>query len=223
MISADSVIQEVLENKPDFVPEFLKTVLQIKTGGYGEGDTLLGVKIPTLKKIAQKYKDISLDELEKLIKSRYHEVRYLSLIILNKKFKKAPLDVLNMYLNNLKYVNNWDLVDISAYNIVGKYCIASGDNDVIYKLSESENLWKNRIAIVATYEFIKNENFFLTLELCEHFLDHEHHLIQKACGWMLREISKRSPEIVVDFIRTHQNISSIMKSYALEYLRKMSS
>ncbi len=131
-----------------------------------------------------------------------------------------PNETLKIYLGNISYVNNWDLVDLSAYHILGKYCLTSGNNNLIYELSNSDDLWKNRIAIIATYEFIKHYNFFLTLELCEHFIDHEHDLIRKACGWMLREISKRSPDLVIDFIRTHQNISHITKSYAMEYIRK---
>jgi 3-methyladenine DNA glycosylase AlkD len=111
-------------------------------------------------------------------------------------------------------------VDISSYKIVGSYCLSIGDTDIIWELADSTNMWENRIAIVSSWAFIKANSFTLTLNLCEHFLNHEHHLIHKACGWMLREISKRDPFIVIEFINDHK-VSSITKSYALEIIRKM--
>ena len=112
------------------------------------------------------------------------------------------------------------MVDCSAPHIIGKYACITGDTSPVYQLANSDNLWKNRISIVATLALIKTGNFMPTIELCEKFINHEHHLIHKACGWMLREISKCNPDIVVEFIKDHQDISSIMKNYALEWIRK---
>lgn len=214
------IISEILAQKPDVFPEFVRKVLQTQPGGYGYGDTLCGTRIPILRKIAKKYSDISLTICEKLLQNELHESRFVALIILIYKFKKFPKEVLDVYLKNTKYVNNWDLVDCSAHHILGKFSIDNGDMNKILKLSNSDNLWENRISIVSTWAFIKANHFMLTFDICEKFINHEHHLIHKACGWMLREISKKDPIVVVEFLNDHKNIPSIMKSYAMEWIRK---
>lgn len=222
MVHGD-VISEIISSKPDEVPELFITALQIKPGGYGDGDMLCGTSYPKLRKIAKKYASIPYDECEKLLQNRLHEARFVALIILKHKFFSDMKYVESLYLKNVQYVNNWDLVDCSAHYIVGEYARVMNCNTHVYQLANSDNLWENRISVVATFALIKAENFVLTIELCEKFRTHEHHLIHKACGWMLREISKREPNIVIEFIQNHQNIPGVMKNYALEWIKKRKS
>ena len=217
---ASRIIERIhAEAPPVVLPVFIRA-LQIRPGGYGEGDELCGVKVPTLRKIAKDNRDIPLEAVEVLLASKLHDARFVALVILCMKFRQAPKDVLDVYLRNVRHINNWDLVDCSAPHIVGAFCLTSGEHDVITRLADADNFWKNRIAIVATLAFIKTEQFVLTLGLCERFIHHEHHLIHKACGWMLREVSKRAPELVIDFLQEHQDLSSITRSYATEWMRK---
>jgi 3-methyladenine DNA glycosylase AlkD len=137
-------------------------------------------------------------------------------------FAKEPADVFQMYIKNTKFINNWDLVDVSAHKICGAYCLQSGNSDVIWCLAKSDNLWENRIAMVSTLSFIKSGNLALTIDLCKHFLSHRHHLMHKACGWMLRELGKRDQTLLLNFVNSH-NLPSIMKSYALEIVKKSQS
>lgn len=216
----DEVVSEILAHKPKVIPKVFTTALQIKPGGYGEGDVVCGTRYPQLRKIAKVYAGIPYNECEKLLQNELHEARFVALIILKHKFSSDMNRVKSSYLDNVQYVNNWDLVDCSAPHIIGKYVCIIGDSAPIYQLSNSNNFWENRIAIVATLPLIKSGNFTLTVELCDKFITHEHHLIHKACGWMLREISKHAPDITIEFIKEHQNISSIMKNYALEWIKK---
>ena len=216
----DDVIAEILKSKPEIVPKIYIVSLQIKPGCYGEGDTICGTSVPKLRHIAKKFHDIHLSDCEKLLQHKLHEARFVALMILRHRFKNCPNDVVSQYLKNVIYVNNWDLVDCSAPYIIGQYALMTKDNSIIDDLSESDNFWKNRIAVVATLAHIKTGNFIPTINLCSKYIRHKHHLVQKACGWMLREISKKDPNIVLEFIADHQEISSIMKSYALEWIRK---
>ena len=173
-----------------------------------------------LRKIAKSNRSVSFKTCEKLLKQPLHEARYTALVLLNEKFQKNPKEVLGIYLRNTKFINNWDLVDISAPHIVGTFCLKTRNNDTIFKLTNRENLWENRIAVVATLPLIKSGQFALTFELCERFLNHPHPLIHKACGWMLREVSKRNAESVLSFFRKHPKAPSVMRGYALEWVKK---
>ena len=199
---------------------FKSRSLQIIPDGYGEGDILHGVPVPMLRKIAKSNRSVSFKTCEKLLKQPLHEARYTALVLLNEKFPKNPHEVLHIYLRNTKFVNNWDLVDVSAPHIVGAFCLETGSNDVISKLADKEDLWENRIAVVATLPLIKSGQFELIFQLCERFLHHPHPLIHKACGWMLREISKRDAESVLGFFRKHCDAPSVMRGYALEWVKK---
>ena len=201
MNEAKTILEQIKYLKPTTVPTFALRSLQIVPGGYGEGDTLYGVPVPLLRKIAKEYRSASLETCEQLLQHSLHEGRFTALVLLNEKFPKKPKEVLDIYLRNTKFVNNWDLVDVSAPHIVGKFCLQTGNNDVILNLADKENLWENRIAVVSTLPLIKSGQCALTFQLCERFLHHPHPLIHKACGWMLREISKRDAESVLSFFR----------------------
>lgn len=219
MLSSD-IVSEILAYRPKELSKFQISALQVKPGGYGEGDTLCGTSCPQLRRIARKYANIPDDECEKLLCHNLHEARFVALVILRHKFFSDPEKIAHLYLDNTRHINNWDLVDCSAPYIIGEYMRLTNNYEHVYKLAASDNLWENRIAIVSTLSLIKAGSFTLALELCEKFLTHKHHLIHKACGWMLREISKRNSATVIAFIKDHHNISSITKSYALEWLKK---
>ena len=214
------ILDQIERLKPPTVPTFALRSLQIVPGGYGEGDILYGIPVPMLRKIAKEYRSVSLKTCEQLLQHSLHEARFTALVLLNEKFRETPYKVLEIYLRNIHHVNNWDLVDLSAPHIVGAFCLQTENNDVILNLAYKENLWKNRIAVVATLPFIKSEQFALTFQLCEHFLHHPHPLIHKACGWMLREISKRDAESVLRFFQRHPDAPSVMRGYALEWVKK---
>ena len=220
MDETKTILEQIERLKPPTVPTFALRSLQIVPGGYGEGDTLYGVPVPMLRKIAKNNRSISLETCEQLLQHPLHEARYTALVLLDEKFPKNPHEVLEIYLQSTKFINNWDLVDVSAPHIVGKFCLQTGNNDVILNLADKENLWENRVAVVATLPYIKSEQFALTFQLCERFLHHPHPLMRKACGWMLREISKRDAESVLEFFRKHPDSPSVMKGYALEWIKK---
>lgn len=157
---------------------------------YGEGDTLYGVPVPLLRRIAKEHRSASLKTCEQLLQHPLHEARFMALVLLSEKFQKNPNEVLNIYLRNTKFVNNWDLVDVSAPHVIGKFCLVTGNNDVILNLSDKENLLGNRIVVVATLPLIKSGQFVLTFQLFERFLHHPHPLIHKS----LRLDAKRDRE-----------------------------
>jgi 3-methyladenine DNA glycosylase AlkD len=145
----------------------------------------------------------------------------LALMIMVLRFQNGDAEtkkrIVDIYLDNIRYVNNWSLVDVSSYHIIGEYF--SSRDSIFEELSCSDNLWENRIAIVATFAFIKRNDFSLTIKLCEKFMNHKHHLIHKACGWMLREVGKRNETTLVNFLRQNrEEMPRIMFSYAKERL-----
>ena len=216
----NKIVSEIVSNAPEICPKIIDRVFQTQPGGYGFGDKFVGTRIPILREIAKKYKDLSLKDAELLLQNPMHEARFVALVILIKHFKKHPEGVFQIYKNNTKHINNWDLVDISSHWIVGNYCLLKRSNEPIWEFANADPLWENRIAIVSSWTFIKKDYFQLTFDLCEHFLQHQHHLIHKACGWMLREVSKKDPLQVIEFVNDHK-MPSIMKSYALERIRKL--
>ena len=203
-------------------------------GQYGEGDKFLGLTVPMARKIASKYKNVSLKEIGVLIKNEIHEVRLISLFILMYKYKNGLQDgkekVVKFYLKNTKYINNWDLVDLPCCHILGEYLWQKKDKKILMKLANSKNLWEQRIAIVSTLVFVKNGDMKPTIKLAKMFLDHNHDLIHKATGWALREVGKRDLSELHKFLE--KNISKMprtMLHYAIEkfpenlrkeYLRK---
>jgi 3-methyladenine DNA glycosylase AlkD len=192
------------KNKAEILQWFFKT----NKGQYGEGDKFLGIVVPKIRKIAKEFEDTSFDEIEKLLKSEWHEFRLTALIILVYKFKKTKdkknkKDIYDFYLKNTKYINNWDLVDLTARDIVGGYLLDK-DRKVLYKLAKSKNLWEKRIAIISTFEFIRNMDFIETIKISEILLADKHDLIHKAVGWMLREVGKRDEALLREFLDKHK-------------------
>jgi len=210
--------ESIDEEKAAYLPRFF----QAGEGGYGEGDQFLGVTVPIQRKIARKYyKQIELMDVETLLKEPIHEYRLVALFILVSKFEKSTAEqeqeaIVNFYLNNIQCVNNWDLVDSSAYKILGPFLFAK-DKGILYDFAQSSNLWKQRIAIISTFYFIKQGHFDDALEISEILLHHKHDLIHKAVGWMLREIGNRNFKIEFNFLKDHYNeMPRTMLRYAIE-------
>ena len=193
-------------------------------GEYGEGDVFLGIRVPVLRALSRKYKSISIEEAGQLLLSKFHEERLLALFILVLLYKKqdpaGKEKIYNLYLSNTKYINNWDLVDSSAEHIVGAWLLDK-DKSVLYQLCESGDLWERRISIMATFHFIRNKKFDVTLELAEKLLPDQHDLIHKAVGWMLREIGNRDHETECEFLNKHYtSMPRTMLRYAIEKFPK---
>ncbi|NLC50935.1 MAG: DNA alkylation repair protein [Firmicutes bacterium] len=204
--------------KAEFLPKFFKA----QPGGYGEGDQFIGVKVPVQRKVAKRfYKTISLSELRILLRDPVHEYRLTALIILVNKFEKSKTEqerkaIVEFYLDNISFVNNWDLVDSSADKILGAY-LFDREKDILYEFAESESLWKQRVAIIATFYFIRREKYEDSLRIAKILLDHEHDLIHKAVGWMLREVGKRDFEREFNFLKeNYQSMPRVMLRYAIE-------
>lgn len=195
-------------------------------GQYGEGDIFLGIVVPKQRELAKKYwVDLSLNDIDKLLKSKIHEERLIALLILVQKFNgnSQPFNlkssIFQFYLAHTKYINNWDLVDLSAPNIVGEYLI-SCNRSVLYKLAKSKNLWEKRISILATMAFIKKGEAKDTIAIAKILMADKHDLIHKAVGWMLRETGKRCGEkSLIEFLDSNaEKMPRTMLRYAIERL-----
>jgi 3-methyladenine DNA glycosylase AlkD len=189
-------------------------------GQYGEGDVFLGVVVPEQRKIAKKYVNISFADLSKVISSRYHEERLTSFIILAYKFEKANKDeqkeLFDFYIKYKEYANNWDLIDVTTPKVVGRYLLDK-DRDILFHLAKSKSIWDKRIAVLATFWFIKHDDFADSLKIAEILLNDKHDLIHKAVGWMLREIGKRNLDLEENFLKKYyKKMPRTMLRYAIE-------
>jgi len=204
--------------KAKLLQRFFKT----GKGQYGEGDVFLGVMVPQTRGVAKKYANAELNDIRELLNSKFHEERLLGLIILNLKFKKAKNDsfarrtMFEFYLKNTNRINNWDLVDLSAPNIVGEF-LQTEDTVILKSLAKSQNIWERRISIVSTFPFIKKRNFGETLAISELLINDEHDLIHKAVGWALREVGKKNKNVLELFLQQrYKEMPRTMLRYAIE-------
>jgi 3-methyladenine DNA glycosylase AlkD len=189
-------------------------------GEYGEGDKFLGIRVPVLRKQAKHYKELPFEVVSKLLFSEYHEERLLCLLILVLQFSNGGASdqqaIYRFYLKHTYLVNNWDLVDTSAEHIVGAY-LFTRSRKPLYKLAHSKLLWERRIAIMSTYHYIKRNEFDDTLKIAKILYQDPEDLIQKAVGWMLREVGKRQLDLEEEFLKQHyQNMPRTMLRYAIE-------
>jgi 3-methyladenine DNA glycosylase AlkD len=190
-------------------------------GEYGEGDVFRGIRVPVLRKLAGKYGDIGLSDAERLLELTFHEDRLLALFILVRAYaggdEAARLRIFGLYLRHTRHINNWDLVDSSAEHIVGAHVRMNGERETLTKLAGSSSLWERRIAIMATFHFIKKGEFAETLRIAQLLLHDPEDLIHKAVGWMLREIGKRSMPAEEEFLRDrYKEMPRTMLRYAIE-------
>lgn len=197
--------------------EHIKRFFKTGAGQYGAGDIFWGITVPEIRKVARKYKGLDVVQLKKLLTHEVHEVRLTALLIMEQKSKNEPQEMFDLYLSRTKYINNWDLVDLSAPTIVGEFLIDK-DCEILYTLAQSKFLWERRIAIVATYAYIRRGQSEHTLKISRLLLNDSHDLIHKAVGWMLREVGKRcSPEILEKFLEVHAgSMPRTMLRYSIE-------
>ncbi len=210
-------LQELADSKHAAVGQkFFKT----GPGEYGEGDIFLGIKVPVLRALAKEYLDLSLTGIHSILKSKYHEERLLALLIMVGQFGKGDSEkkqhLYDLYLDNTSFINNWDLVDLSADKIVGPF-LMNRSRSPLYVLARSDMLWERRIAIMSTFHFIKNNDYADTLKIAQFLLSDPEDLIHKAVGWMLREIGKRHLPTEERFLKKHyQKMPRTMLRYAIE-------
>ena len=209
---------EKLANKKQ--AELLQRFFKTGKGEYGEGDIFLGIKVPVQRQVAKQFKDLDMENIKILLNSKIHEKRLIALLILilqyGKADEKSKKDIFDFYLKNTKNINNWDLVDLSAPNIVGNFLL-NKDREILYELAKSENLWEKRISIVSTFAFIRNNQLDDCLKVAEILLNDKHDLIHKAVGWMLREVGKKDEKVLKIFLRKHyKNMPRTMLRYSIE-------
>ncbi len=197
----------------------LRRFFKTAPGEYAAGDVFLGINVPIIRSIAKKYRSaLCQDDIESLLHSKYHEERLLALLLMIERYADDPKKIVTMYLRNIKVsVNNWDLVDISAHKIVGRY-FEDKPKDKLAKLAVSKSLWERRVAMVATYWHIRKGDCQAALDIAEILVNDEHDLIQKAVGWMLREVGNRCPiKAEREFLDRHaQTMPRTMLRYAIE-------
>lgn len=205
-------------------PEVAKSSMRFFKSGpgqYGEGDIFIGIKVPTLRTVSREFRSLPHDDLESLLNSPIHEERHLALMILvlqvgecDTAFRRAAFD---FYLRNSKWINNWDLVDCSAPQIVGGHLLDTS-RDPLFQLAQSKSLWERRIAVVSTLHFIRHDDLADTLAISQKLLMDEEDLIHKATGWMLREVGKKDTPLLETFLDQHAAVMPrTMLRYAIEH------
>src|SRR5690606_34605426 len=202
--TVEDIERELQELANPEVAAFLAGFFKTGPGEYGEGDRFLGIRVPVLRKLAKKHQSLELAGCRALLVSPYHEARLLALLILVRAYDRGDERrrdaIYRLYLDHTPYINNWDLVDCSAEHIVGRH-LESGEKAVLYELARSSSVWERRIAIMATFRYVKAGAFEETLRIADMLLEDPHDLIHKAVGWMLREVGKRDRAVAEAFLR----------------------
>jgi 3-methyladenine DNA glycosylase AlkD len=214
---------QVLASKVDAL--VLQKYFKTGPGQYGEGDIFIGVRIPQIRSVCKKYNKLQINEVQKLLDSKVHEHRMAALIILVAQYRSADASfkelIYEQYLKNVykNRINNWDLVDLSALYIVGEH-LQNRPRDLLFSLAKSENLWQRRVALLSSFNFIKSGDSTTSIELAEYLLYDNEDLIQKAVGWMLREIGKRcDKKILLTFLDKHaHDMPRTTLRYSIEHL-----
>ena len=229
----EAVTEELIRLSNPADAQFLQRFFKTGPGQYGEGNCFRGIRVPVLRRLCKAYGHFPLEDIERLLHSAYHEDRLLALFILIRVYgaadERTKTRIYRLYLANTRFINNWDLVDASAPYIVGAY-LYGRSRAPLYKLARSRGLWERRIAILATFHFIKQGEFTDALKIAEMLLRDREDLIHKAVGWMLREIGKRDGQTLEAFLNEHYELMPrTMLRYAIErfpeekrqrYLRK---
>ena len=212
--------KELKENSDSKKAKLSQKYFKTGKGEYGEGQIFLGINTPKKREIAKKYVNLGLENLRKLLESNIHDEKFIALIILEHKYKnsdeKVKKEIFDFYLNNLENINNWDLVDISCYKIIGDYLVDK-KRDILYELAISENLWKRRISMISCFAFIRKDDLKDALKISKILIQDKHDLIHKAVGWMLREIGNKDKKILENFLeKNYKKIPRIMLRYSIE-------
>lgn len=204
------------EEKREILQRFFKT----GEGEYGAGDIFLGIPVPESRKVAKSYQHIPLTDVEALLHSKEHECRLCALEILIFRYKKKNTEerdaVFNIYMKNLHYVNNWDLVDLSAPKIVGPH-LENRDRTMLYEMAESDILWERRVSVITTLAFVRKNDLKDAFALCEKLMSDKEDLMRKAVGWVLREAGKKDEALLKEFLTKNiGNLSRTSLRYAIE-------
>ncbi|MCR4304329.1 MAG: DNA alkylation repair protein [Gallionella sp.] len=202
------------------IAEHAQRYFKTGKGEYGEGDRFLGIRVPVLRAQVRQCGSVALEDIHELLMSAFHEERLFALLLMVRQFSKGDAQeqaaIYRMYLDNTRRINNWDLVDSSARQIVGSY-LESRDRKILYKLARSSSIWERRIAVISTFHFIARHQFDDALKLAKLLLGDEADLIHKAVGWILREIGKCDLAVEKAFLQTHyKNMPRTMLRYAIE-------
>lgn len=216
----DSIMAELEALGTDEKRRVLGAFFKTGKGQYGEGDRFMGITVPLTRGVVRRYKDAPLATAVDLLQSEWHEARLCGLLIMVEQMKKARGDgarvIFETYLANTRRINNWDLVDLSAPQIVGGY-LKDKPRDILYRLAASSLLWDNRIAMVSTYALIKDNQLDDAFALALQLIGHGHELMHKAVGWMLREAGKRDFARLRRFVDDHwREMPRTMLRYAIE-------
>ena len=220
-ISVTTLQQELQQHANAECARNLQRFFKTAPGEYGENDRFLGIHVPQIRKMAKRGTSLPLPDVSQLLHSPFHEERLLALLILVLQFPKADITqqeaIYSFYLQHTAFINNWDLVDLSASQIPGAW-LATHDRSILYSLADSDALWERRIAVISTFFFIRNlQDFSDTFALARKLLHDPHDLIHKAVGWMLREIGKRDLTAEIDFLQPlYSSMPRTMLRYAIE-------
>jgi len=222
MIRCNEIIKEILLYADPADAAHAQKFFKTGEGEYGEGDIFVGLTSPQVRGIVKKYyKEADLEDLEKLLHDPRHEMRSVALLIMVERFEKGmgKEEIFDLYIKNVKYINNWDLVDISCYKIVGRKCFEDKNYEVLDRLASSDHLWSERIAVVSNMYLLKRGDFTKIKEYAVKFLNHEHDLMHKAVGWMLREMGKMDEKELFDFLDKYsKKLPRTALRYAIEKL-----
>src|SRR5690606_36575192 len=218
--AVEEIEKELRELGDPEVAAFLARFFKTGPGEYGEGDRFLGIRVPVLRKLARKHRSLELSDCRALLVSPYHEARVLALLILVRAYDRGDEErrdaIYRLYLDHAAHVNNWDLVDCSAEHIVGRH-LEAGDKMVLYGLARSSSVWERRIAIMATFCYVKAGYFEATLRIADMLLLDPHDLIHQRVGWMLREVGKRDRAAAEAFLRPrYRRMPRTILRYAFE-------
>jgi 3-methyladenine DNA glycosylase AlkD len=203
--------------------KILQSFFKTGKGQYGEGDVFIGVTVPNIRKVARTFSDLKTNDILKLLHSKIHEERLLALLIWVIQYEKSEerlkRKIFDLYLKNTRWVNNWDLVDLSAPKIAGAYLLGR-PRDILYKLARAKMLWERRIAVIATFAFIREGQFRDTLAISKILLKDKEDLMHKACGWMLRETGKQQETVLIGFLEKYCRVMPrTMLRYSIERLK----
>lgn len=214
---SDAVIKDLQAFADPDKAALLQRFFKTGKGQYAEGDLFLGISVPNSRKVAKKYRSLTLSQVKTLLTSKFHEHRLTALLILVDQYAQAPSEereaIVRFYLQHTKYINNWDLVDLSAPRILGEY-LKKNDRAILYQLARSPSLWERRISVLATFAFIRQDDFSDNLKIATLLLADREDLIHKAVGWMLREVGKRQVKVEEQFLEQH---AATMPRTALRY------
>lgn len=220
MSTAETILNDLRTQANDEKRQAMTRFFKTGKGEYGEGDVFLGVTVPKVRAVAKEHRYARPEELHILLMSEYHEARLCALLIMvlkcERKDNAMKQNMLELYLEHTHRINNWDLVDLSAPAVVGEYLVDKPRN-LLYRLAESNLLWENRIAMVATLALIRHNELDDTYMLAKKMMNHRHDLMKKATGWMLREAGKRDEQRLYDFVEKHRSeMPRTMLRYAIE-------